>query len=232
MERLGLQAVARKPGKGTAKSLRREGRVPGVLYGKTQDPVHVAVSHRELEKATTTHAGFNVMLDLNVDGAGDFVARIREYKADPLTRKFTHVDFQVIDLTQKLRVEIPVTLTGEPEGVKEGGVLMQNRRTLDIECLPTNIPDEIVVDVSALNIGDSIHIRDVALPEGAEVQDDLDLTVVTVTAPTKVEEPETPAEGEAAAEGTEGAEGAAAADGAEGGEKKEAAPAGEGEKKE
>ncbi len=203
MERVSLEASKREAGKGKASSLRNNGMIPAVLYGKGVEPITIAVNEKSLELAVRSEAGMNVLFDLNIDGSSKVVSRIREYQADPIDRNFTHVDFQAIDLTQKMVVEVPIVLTGKSKGVKEGGVLVLDRRTLNIRCLPDHIPGKIEIDITDIAIGHSLHINDIKLPEGAECHHDVNFAIVSVVAPQKEEA--TPAEGAAAP-----AEGAAA----------------------
>ncbi|MDP2600166.1 MAG: 50S ribosomal protein L25 [Deltaproteobacteria bacterium] len=222
MERLKLSAESRaEAGKGLAQ-LRAKGQVPGIIYGKKREPKLVQVVARELEKATMTDAGFNAIFELSLDGKAEGLVRIRDYQAHPLKRNFTHVDFQTVDLKEKIEVEVPIRIVGKSKGVKEGGVLEQQRRTLHLKCLVSQIPEHIDIDVSNLDIGQGIHANEIVLSEGVEFPHDTNFIVLSVVPPTKEEE----AAPAVAAEGTEAApaEGAPAAAGA--------APAAEGAAKE
>ncbi|MDZ4224976.1 MAG: 50S ribosomal protein L25, partial [bacterium] len=202
--------------------LRAKGQVPGIIYGKKREPKLVQVVARELEKATMTDAGFNAIFELSLDGKAEGLVRIRDYQAHPLKRNFTHVDFQTVDLKEKIEVEVPIRIVGKSKGVKEGGVLEQQRRTLHLKCLVSQIPEHIDIDVSNLDIGQGIHANEIVLSEGVEFPHDTNFIVLSVVPPTKEEE----AAPAVAAEGTEAApaEGAPAAAGA--------APAAEGAAKE
>src|SRR3989338_2117883 len=165
MEKLKLEASSRENiGKQLA-GLRQKGFVPAVIYGKKFKPMMIQINHKTLEKATTTEAGFNAIFELNVDGKSEGLVRIREYQSHPLNRVFTHVDFQAVDLTTKIEAEVPVHISGKAEGVKLGGVLEQQRRSLIVKCLATQIPDHIEIDVTALMIGQSVHADEIQLPE-------------------------------------------------------------------
>lgn len=221
MERLKLSAETRaQAGHGLA-TLRGKGLVPGIVYGKKKEPKLVQVNAKELEKATKTEAGFNAIFELTVDGKTEGLVRIREYQAHPLKRNFTHVDFQSVDLKAKIEVEVPIRVVGKAEGVKKGGVLEQQRRTLHLKCLVTQIPEHIDIDVSALEIGQNVHANDVKLPEGVEFPHETDFVIVSVVPPAKEEEAApaavavegAPAEGAPTAAGA--APGAASAAGAE-----------------
>ncbi len=227
MERVTLTAEKRQPNKGVARRTRVSGRIPGILYGKKVEPIAISVDRKELEKATKTHAGMNVMIDLAVEGGDSGLAFIRDFQADPFKRLFTHVDFQAISLDETIELEVPIVLAGQAKGVKDGGgVLVQQRHTLHIKAKPDHIPDRIEIDISDLDINDSIHADEIALPDGVEFPHKVNYPVVAVVPPQKEEVAATAegalAEGEvaAAAGGEAKAEGEAAAPA--GGEAKEA----------
>jgi len=206
-------------GKGVARKLRAAGRIPGVLYGRGEPPQSVVLDPRALERViTTSDAGMNTLIDLNIAGSRDRAERVvlvKELQRDPVRGAPLHVDFYQVDLTATIEVKVPIVLRGRPRGVElSGGILDQALRELDVECLPRAIPESITLDVSELEIGSSIHVRDLALPEGVVLRSDPDLSVASVITP-KVEEEvapvAAPVEGEAAAAPAEGAaaEGAA-----------------------
>lgn len=213
MERISLAAELREPGKGPANRMRVSGRIPGVLYGRKVKPMSISVDERELVKATSSKAGMNVMIDLAIKGGDSGLAFIRDYQADPFRRDFKHVDFQAISLDEKIDIEVPIELTGAAIGVKEGGVVVQSRRTLSVRTFPGNIPDKIEVDITELKIGDGIHADEIALPEGVEFPHTINYPIVAVVPPAKEEvavAAAVPVEG-VAVEGAVPAEGAAAA---------------------
>lgn len=186
-----------KLGKGGARKSRAAGEIPGVLYGHGETPVPVAVGSREFDVALRGHKGGNAIVSLSVAGT-EYTALVRDVQYDPVTHNILHLDFQHISLTETIEVSVPVHLTGLAVGVKDaGGILEPITRELEVRCLPTAIPASIDVDVSALNIGDSIHVRDLQLGN-LEVLTDPDTTIATVVPPSVVEEK--PAEA-AAAEG-------------------------------
>ena len=206
-------------GKGVARKLRAAGRIPGVLYGRGKPPQSVVLDPRALERViTTSDAGMNTLIELSIAGSRDHAERVvlvKELQRDPVRGVPLHVDFYQVDLTATIEVKVPIVLRGRPKGVElSGGILDQALRELDVACLPRAIPESITVDVSELEIGRSIHVRDLVLPEGVVLRSDLDLSVASVVAP-KVEEEAAPAvaavEGEAAVAPAEGAaaEGAA-----------------------
>ena len=217
--------VREQTGKGVARKLRAAGRIPGVLYGRGKEPRSLQLDPHEVERLLKrSDAGMNTLIDLTIEGdsAGRETVLVKELQRDPVGDVILHADLYVVDLTKTIEVEVPVHLTGTPVGVSvSGGILDHTLRDLLVECLPTAIPDAITLDVSGLEIGDSVHVRDVQLPEGVTMRSDADLSIAGVAAPT-VEEEETPevAEGEegVVAEGEEGAvaegeEGAAPAEG-------------------
>ena len=199
-----LSASARdNGGKGTARKLRSEGRVPAIVYGHGRDPQALSINTRELEKLLDHISAESTVIDLDIDGKASRTL-IREIQRHPFKRQILHVDFQELVAGEKISVRIPIVLMGVPDGVRmDGGILDQTMRELEIEVDPANIPNHVEVDVTRLTIGSSVHVRDIPLPEGVEVLDDEDASVCVVSAPRAVIE-ETPvaegAETEAAAE--------------------------------
>jgi large subunit ribosomal protein L25 len=154
-----------------------------------------------LEKLIRTGAGENVIIDLAIETGESTLshrAMLKEIQVDPVKQNILHVDLYEISMDKKIEVEVPITLTGTAIGVSEGGILQQVSRTLEISCLPDNIPDSFELDVSHLNIGDSLHVSDLKIPSDIEVLVEDELTIATVVPPTKVEEiePEVPEEEE------------------------------------
>ncbi len=230
MEKATLNASARELGKSKITALRNAGQIPAILYGRDHKPVTIAVDGKAVHKVLSTKAGLNILIDLDVEGKEKVMARVCDYQANPVTRDFTHIDFQIVDLRRKIEVEVPLHFDGKAPGVKEGGVMDIQRRSLQVRCLPTAIPEFLSVDIGALNIGDNIHIDDLKLPEGVECQHDQNFVIVAVVPPAKEEEVApvaAPVEGEAAAAAPGGA-GAPAAPGAApaAGDKKAAATPG------
>ena len=201
--------------------LRREGKVPAVMYGLETETSNVTVPSRELNHILAGESGANTLITLKLDGE-EHLALARQIQRHPTRGDLLHVDFIRVRRDVAVAAEIPVHLVGEPEGVRDGGILEQLVFTLSIEAKPEDIPPDVEADVSALNIGDQLRIADLRLPSGVAVQQEPDELVVQVIVPRVVEEPEEEAEegeeieGEAP-EGEEG-EAAAAAEGGEGGE--------------
>ena len=174
-------------GKGVSRKLRRGGRIPAILYGHGERPIPVSVGARDFELALRHHKGGNPIVNLAVEGS-EYTALIRAAQYDPVTHDVLHLDFQHISLTETIEVRVTVHLVGTPVGVKDGGGILETiMRELEVRCLPTAIPPAIDVDVAALNIGDSVHVRDVVV-ENITVLSDPDATVATVVPPTVIEE--------------------------------------------
>ncbi|HEX6317120.1 MAG TPA: 50S ribosomal protein L25/general stress protein Ctc [Gemmatimonadaceae bacterium] len=197
-----LSALPRKDtGKGAARTLRRDGRFPAVIYGHSREPLPLSVPSREFERLLERVAAENTVIELSIDGT---MARtlIREIQRHPVKRNVLHVDFQELVAGERVIVSIPIVLQGTAEGVRNaGGILSQVMQELECRVDPLNMPPNIVVDVTNVSIGHSIHVSEMVIPEGVEVLEDPEATVAVVAAP-RVEE-ETPAPGaapEAAAE--------------------------------
>ncbi|HEX6573434.1 MAG TPA: 50S ribosomal protein L25/general stress protein Ctc, partial [Gemmatimonadaceae bacterium] len=188
-------------GKGVARKLRSEGRVPAVVYGHGREPLKLSIPTRELERLLDHISAESTVIDLDIDGKGSRTL-IREIQRHPFKRQILHVDFQELVAGEKITVNIPIILVGVPDGVRmDGGVLDQTMRELEVEVDPSNIPNHIDVDVTKLTIGTSIHVRDITLPEGVESMDDEEATICVVSAPrAAVEEAAAEGEGEASAE--------------------------------
>jgi large subunit ribosomal protein L25 len=212
--------VANRERLGSAESrrLRKEGIVPGVLYGDGE-PIAICIEERELRRALTGKSGLHAILDVEIDGKGSSHASIlKEYQVDPVRGGVTHVDLQEVRLDQAITASVQVQLLGgeDAPGVREGGVLSQPLREVSVEALPLEVPEHIELDVSGMEIGGTIRIAELRAPDGVTILGDPEMVVATITAPTKEVVPE-PTEEELAAleaeEGEEGAEGEEAAEG-------------------
>ena len=190
-------------GKGPARQSRREGRIPGVIYGHGEAATAIAVDTKEFTTAMRHHAGGNMIVTLNLS-SGDRTALIREVQRDPLSSEILHLDFQEVSLKEKVRVNVNIEILGVPKGVKEGGGILEHiLRQVELECLATAIPSKLEVDVSELNIGENLHVRDLASSSEYEILTDADSTVAIVVPPT-VQETPTEGEGEEEAAPAEG----------------------------
>lgn len=186
MQRIELAVEQRtQGGKGVARTLRRAGKIPAVLYsGGKSTPL--SLNPADLSKLLHSAARENTLIDLKVDGKKDKerLAILREVQHDPITGKPLHIDLFEVALDRAIRLKVHVEIVGEtPAGVKEGGVLQHGLREVEIECLPALIPDAVRVDPSHLKTGEAIHLRDLPLGEGIRVLGDGDLVVVSITMP-------------------------------------------------
>jgi large subunit ribosomal protein L25 len=211
-------SVRERESRGSAESrrLRLNGEVPGVLYGRGKPPHPICVEERELRRALTGDSGLHAILDVTLEGQKTAHPSIlKEYQVDPVRGRVIHVDFQEVRLDQPIQAQVVVELVGDPQGVKEGGVLSQVQREINVEALPMEIPDHLEIDVSGMAIGDTMRLAELPPREGVTYLDDPEETVLaTVTMPTRVEEPEEVVEGEELEEGAELPEGEEAPEGA------------------
>lgn len=215
-ERTKLAVTKREQlGSRETRRLRKQGIVPGVLYGRAE-PIAIAVEVRELRRALTGKAGLHSILDVEIDGTGDSHASIlKDYQLDKVRGGVTHVDLQEVRLDRLIHASVAVQLIGgeDAPGVREGGVLSQPLRELNVEALPLEVPEHFELDVSQMGMGDTLRLADIVVPDGVTLLDDLETVAATVTAPTREEEPEEvevalgedgePLEGEAAEGDTE-----------------------------
>lgn len=209
-------------GKGPARRTRAAGRVPAVLYGPEMETLQLSVDARELWHALHTDAGTNVLIDLQLDGE-EYLSMPREVQRDILRGTLLHVDLVRIRRDVAIQVNVPVHPVGESAGVKEGGVLEHHLWELHIEVLPTNVPESIEIDISELQIGDSLRVESAIIPEGVTVLTPAEETILAVVPPPVLELPEEEvAEGEAV-EGEAAPEGEGEGEAAEGGEGSEEA---------
>ena len=193
MEQIDLDVLIRQEvGTAKAKAVRRENLVPGIVYGGKQKPTAVKVSRKAYERIRREYHGQNVIFRLNVFEGNkkvrDYAALVKEEQHHPVSDQVIHIDFNRISLTDKITVKVSITAVGEAIGVKrDSGSLEHVLWELDIVCLPTQIPHHLEVDVSKLEIGDSVCVKDIALPEGVTTKHDLQAIVMTVVPPMKEE---------------------------------------------
>lgn len=185
-------------GKGDARKLRDTGRVPGVVYGRHEDTRAISLDAHELEQLFSRISVENTIIELSVEGEKEAVSTlVREVQSHPYRAQVLHVDFYQVHAGEELEVDVPIRLEGVPLGVREeGGVLDHVIHDLAVKCLPSKIPSVLTLDVSALEIGDSLHVRDIDLPEGVTSMIEGERTVCGVAAPRLEEEPEEEEEGE------------------------------------
>jgi large subunit ribosomal protein L25 len=192
-ERVKLQVREReRRGSADARRLRREGFIPGVLYGKGIAPHAICVPERDLRRVLTGTSGLHAILDVVVEGQQATHASIlKDFQQDPIRGHISHVDLQEVRLDRPIQAQVAVQLVGEPAGVKEGGVLSQVQREINVEALPMEIPEHLDLDVSGMAIGDTLRLSDLGERDGVKYLDDPDETVLaTVTLPTREVEPE------------------------------------------
>lgn len=212
MEDIRLNAEKRTTtGKGEARKTRVDGLLPGVLYGPETDSLAITLKTRELEALLRKHGNTNMLIDLDLqdDSEKERKVLIREIQRDPIRGTLKHIDLYQVSMTKKITMSIGLNLVGTPEGAVLGGIVQHILRELDVSCLPGDIPPTVEVDISAMNVGDSIHVSDLELDK-VEILTNPARTIVTVVPPTIIKSATEEAEGEEAAEGEEGAEGAAA----------------------
>ncbi len=190
MENLSLSVDKRtQKGKSGARAVRRAGSIPGVVYG-IKDSTPLSIGPKELETLLGTRAGSNVVFQLNVEGeaASERPVIVKELQRDSMKGTIVHADFLEIRMDEKIEIAVPLFLSGESPGEKLGGNLSQLLRELEVTCLPNAIPEHIEVDISEVEIGDVLHVRDLQIPEGVELVADPDDPVLTVVAPVEEEE--------------------------------------------
>jgi len=190
MERVALTALVReKAGKGVARGLRREQRVPAVLYSHGKS-MPISMVSKDVTKVLNSEGGEHALINLKLEGAkgaGEHMALIKDYQVDPLNGALIHLDLMEVAMNEKVKIPVAVHITGGSIGVKEGGIFQYGLRSLDVECLPTQIPDSIEVDITNLKINESLHVRDIAAPAGVRILTDGDATVATIQPPISAE---------------------------------------------
>jgi len=196
-------SAARRPesGKGPSARLRREGKIPAIAYGRDLAATRLAVSPKDLLQVLGSEHGQNAVLELALDSGEKVTAMVRAYSYHPITRDLLHADFISVKMDQPIDVDVPFKCTGKSKGVIQGGILQQVYRRLPIRCLPADIPAFLEVDITELDVGDSLKLNQIKIPEGVKVRLPEDQTVVVIAAPEKAGEEE-------AKPGTPGAPGA------------------------
>ena len=189
MEQFEINATVRKKtGNGPARVLRRGGRIPAVLYGPKTEPVLLSVNIKELELILKKSSIGSVILNLVIQNGKKVTkpAMIKEFQSHPVSGQFLHIDFYEIDMQRRINVMIPITTKGKSKGVEAGGLLQIIRREIEVFCMPGDIPETFEIDVTDLDIGDSVHVDEIPLSDNIEIAGDVNYTVVTVLSP-KVE---------------------------------------------
>jgi large subunit ribosomal protein L25 len=176
-------------GRSAVRKLKTAGLVPAVIYGSKHKPEALQVSRRDVSAMLSRASGENILVELEIEGTANRIALVQEVQHAPLGGAVLHIDFHAVSMDEMIEADVPLEPIGTANGVKNmGGLLEQSLRALEIECLPRDLPDVITVDVSALNVGDGIHVRDIVLPAGVTTRIPPDLMAFSVLAPTVEEE--------------------------------------------
>ncbi len=207
MEIMNLKASQREAvGNGSSRVLRRDGKIPAILYGPNTEPIKLSIDKLELEPIFKSGAVAQKLLKLQIEGADDTRnVMIKEMQRHPVSHNLLHLDLYEVSMDHKIKVMVPVVTTGKCIGVEMGGMLQLIRRELEVFCLPDRIPEKITIDITDLDIGDSFHVEDLALEGEVEIPADVNFTILTISS-TKAEEEK--AEGEEEEGEEEGAEAA------------------------
>lgn len=199
MSQISIEAKRREPGgKNANRRLRTSGLIPAVLYGRGREPVPLSVEPRAIVDILHSESGQNTIFSLSVDGDEQTNAMVKDYQLDPVRGKLIHTDFVQIAMDRLLEVSVDVELVGEAEGVKAGGLLDFVTRSIDLECLPGDIPDSIEVDVSHLKINDYVRVKNIEFDPKVTVLTEPEVVIVTISPPLKEAEPVEVAPAEAA----------------------------------
>ena len=186
-------------GNGPARRLRQTGQIPAVLYGPKTESVLLSVNKNDLDLVLKKGRSGQIILNLVIQNNGETYtqpAMIKELQVHPVSRRYLHIDFYEIDMDRKITVGVRVVTTGKSVGVERGGILQIIRRELEVECLPFEVPESIVIDITDLDMGDSVHVKDISLDGDVEFLGESNLTVVTILTPKLEEEPEAEEEAE------------------------------------
>ena len=180
-------------GRTAVKKIKTLGFVPAVIYSHDEAPVSLKVSERDICNVLSHAVGEHLLVDLEIADGANRLALIQEVQHHPVTQKVLHVDFHGVSANEAIESSVPLEAIGDAAGVKNGGILEQLLRSLTISCLPQDLPESISVDVSALAIGKSIHVKDIALPSGVTAVEEADVIAFLVAEPNAAPEPEAPA---------------------------------------
>jgi large subunit ribosomal protein L25 len=186
-----IEAQLRTPGgKNANNRLRKAGKIPAVIYGPGKQPVVVSVNPQDVKTILHSESGRNTIFGISVDGAGQNNAMVKDYQLDPVHGNLIHADFLEIAMDRLLILTVNVEIVGEAEGVKlDGGIMDIVTRSIEVECLPSDIPESIKVDVSKLKINDYVRVKNLQVDEKVKVLSDPEIVVVTIVPPTKEEAP-------------------------------------------
>jgi len=201
MEKMLLKADKREVrGKGGARSLRRSGELPAIVYSKGNS-MPVKINAKEITRMIRRGAGEHALITLQINEDGGSTAErpvlVKDYQTDPVSDELLHVDFMQVSLSEKITVTVPLHIAREPSGVKMGGILEFHTREIEVECLPTQIPERIDIDAESIGIGHSFHVSDITVPEGISIVSDPEEVILNVSAPRVEEAPAEAVEEEA-----------------------------------
>ncbi len=206
MERIEIDAQYRaEKGKGFSRKCRKNGLIPAIFYGPKTDPISLTLDAAKVEKVLRILTHKNAIVDLRISGKGEMIKKVailKDHQRNPITRSYMHADFYEIVLDKEITVSIAIHLSGKPVGIDEGGILNQIQREVEAKCLPLSIPDNFDIDVSGLEIGQSVRVEDIPSVEGVQVITEKNIVVAAVVAPT-VEVEGVEGEEEEVAEGEE-----------------------------
>lgn len=190
MANIELKAQARTTkGNGPARALRRDGRIPAVLYGPKTEPNMISIGVRDLDNILKQGSIGRSIINLEIAGVkGTKATMVKEMQTHPVSQNVMHVDFYEVDMTRKIKANVPVATTGKSAGVELGGMLQIIRRELEVYCLPNKIPQVITIDITDLEIGDSVHVNDIETEADVEMPHEVNFTVLTILSPKKAEE--------------------------------------------
>lgn len=184
MELIELNVKTREEkGKGAARKLRATNAIPAIVYGAKVDPVKLSVDTIAFDKIIRENGTTGLFFDLAIDGGAKKMVMLKEIQMDPFGLKYLHVDFHEIDMDHKVSVTVPVETEGVSAGAKEGGMVQIIRRELDVLCKPKDTPECITIDITALEIGDAIHVEDIDLGDAIEIPHEVNFTVITIVPP-------------------------------------------------
>ena len=174
-------------GKGGSRAIRREGNVPAILYGKGSVPIPLLVNPKDLKQALSTEAGENTLIEMHISDGDNEITKLsllRDVQMDHISSKSIHFDFLELDMNTRISVQVPIRIVGRSIGVHEQkGILDEVLREIAVECLPSNIPNVFELDVTNLELGDSIHVKDLSVSDDIEILEDLESTIITIVAP-------------------------------------------------
>lgn len=198
MNNIELKAETRTTkGNSPARALRREGKIPAILYGPEAEPVMLSVGSHDMEVIAKGGNVGRSIFNITVDGGNKpRAAMIKELQTHPVSQDILHIDFYEVNMDRKVKVMVPVNTTGKSVGVELGGMLQIIRRELEVYCLPNAIPKEITIDITDLDIGNSVHVEEIDLEGEVEIPHDVNFTILTVLSPKKAEEEVEEEEGE------------------------------------